>query len=150
MLADATALLRVIAAPDLPEGFVAIDTRLGPGVLGASAGAGFRTAEAVGERFGRPAVLIDLDKFATLPADFAPVVIAETVIHEAAHMLLAEETLSVEDIAAAIRARQPAGLKSALAVAREQCPRWAAALWLLTSLAMRYRPRARTDFLHCL
>jgi hypothetical protein len=78
---DAAALVRCVAWPDLPHGFVAVPADLPRNVYGLSCGTGVRLGQAYGVRGGQSAVLVN----AAAIAARGRVVADWVLLHEAAH-----------------------------------------------------------------
>lgn len=138
---DAAALVRAASPNDWPGGFVVIPDRLPGRVLAVAVGTGRGVGELYGVRGGRPVVVVDVEKLATR-AQTPAVAVESSTLHEAAHTLTATADATVDE-ADELVAGVGGNVEtiSPQRVARQHCPRWAAALWLLTERAAAYRPR---------
>lgn len=159
LIADAEALLRVAAWPDLPAGLRIIGCA-GGRLAGFSCGSGHGLAEAHGFRPGAVAVAVAAEDALRVSLerwpDELPVALGEAAVmveavaaHELAHALVAEPDADLRPGAADILRQLPAAvgtivsIDSAERAARDHGPAWAAALVVLHRRCMRYRPGAR-------
>ena len=147
---DAEALLAVAAWPDLPAGVALLPLDGRVDAAGASIGSGHDLALANGCRPGAVALRVDVASIVRQAVIAAPGstavalniagIVAEAVaIHEAAHAIVAEPDAE-HDIAEAIARVKAAEAASSRRGADVHCPRWAAAVWILTNRSIRLRP----------
>lgn len=139
---DAAALVRVASPNDWPGGFAVINDTLPTGIVALACGAGRGMAETYRLRPGVRAVLVDVSKRVANPAMPQPherLWLERTALHEAAHTLTTHETTAdhVDKLLATAGDDVPA--YPAATVARQHCPRWAMAFWLLVNRAAGYR-----------
>jgi hypothetical protein len=83
-LADAAALVSVVAYRDFPNGFVVAVDRLPAGTVAVSAGAGFELARLYGHRHGAACVVVDTRKVETWSAPR----IDALILHESSHAIV--------------------------------------------------------------
>ena len=140
---DAAALVKVAAPHDWPGGFVVVADRLPPRIRGLSVGCGDHLAATYGCRPGVRGVLVDVAQIVAVPHAPTRVELATLdaiVCHEAAHALTMDPKGTPEAVEALLDATGTAvGGYDAGQVARQHCPRWAAAFWLLAERAGRFR-----------
>lgn len=140
---DAARLVVVAAPGDWPGGFVVIHERLPARVQGLAVGDGLQLARLYGQRHGPAAVLVDAGKClaGNVPTENELAALDAVVLHEAAHVLTASPTPPDTVEAALDNAPETVPAYDAGKIARQHCPRWAAAFWILTTRAADYRPR---------
>lgn len=135
--------MRAVSPNDWPHGFEVVADRLPRRVRGLSVGGGEQLAELYRCRPGAAAVLVDVGQVVADPN--APSVLElatldAIVCHEAAHAVTTTTTATTEAVGKLLDATGEAvGGYDAARVARQHCPRWAAAFWLLVERACQYR-----------
>jgi hypothetical protein len=145
LVLNAAALVRAACPGDWPGGFVVVPERLPPRIHGMSCGTGAEVAELYRLRPGVRAVLVDVWKLATDPADATPVEVVRVerlALHEAAHAMVATPKGYKPDAVdgALSGAGEAVPAYPAEAVAAQHGPRWAMAFWLMGHRAAAYRP----------
>jgi hypothetical protein len=131
-LADAAALVSVVAHHDFPNGFSVVADRLPAGTVAVSAGGGVQLAEMYGIRHGRAAVIVDPRRVEA----WEPYRLEALILHESAHAIVDAERPGVAtavDTLPAARERVPER------EAHGHRPAWAAALSILCRRARPYR-----------
>jgi hypothetical protein len=144
LVLNAAALVRVASPGDWPGGFVVVPERLPAGIHGLACGTGAEVAELYRLRPGVRAVLVDVWKLATDPADATPaevVRVERLALHEAAHAMVATPKGYNPDAVdgALVAAGDTVLAYPAEKVAAQHGPRWAMAFWLLGHRAAAYR-----------
>jgi len=158
LIADAEALLAVVAWRDLPAGLRIIDIP-GGWLAGGSLGSGHRLARAHGCRAGGVAVMVAagcrLRWLLEAWPDDQPAALGEAALgieavaaHELAHVLIADPDPELRAGEADILRALPAAVDEprptpADRTARDHGPAWAAGLVILGERCRRYRPGAR-------
>jgi hypothetical protein len=155
LIADAEALMRVVAWVDLPAGLRIIDCD-GSRLAGFSSGSGHLLAQAHGFRPGSVAVAVAAEAALRTAfdwwADEPAVVMAEAAVliesvscHELSHCLVADIDGEMMPHQADILRRLPAAVgtvkteRSHERTARDHGPAWAAGMVILAGRCMRYR-----------
>lgn len=159
LIADAEALMRVAAWPDLPAGCRIINCA-GGRLAGFCDGSGHRLAQAHGFRPGAVAVAVAAETALRVSferwGDELPVALGEAGVmietvaaHELAHALVADIDAELRPGEADILRRVPAAVGTITATdspdrrVRDHGPAWAAALAILGRRCQRHRPWAR-------
>lgn len=158
LIADAEALMRVVAWVDLPAGLRIIDCAGGQ-LAGGCLGSGHRLARAHGCRPGAVAVMVAAEYrlrymlelwHDNLPAAFgeAALAIEATAIHELAHAIVADPDPELQAGEADILRRLPVAVAEprptpAERTARDHGAAWAAGLVILAERCRRHREWAR-------
>lgn len=159
LIADAEAIMRVAAWPDLPAGMRIINCA-GGRLAGFASGSGHRLAEAHGFRPGAVAVAVAAEDALWVALEWWPdelpaalgeagVMVETVAAHELAHALVAEPDADLRPGEADILRQLPAAVGTIASndsperTARGHGPAWAAALVVLHQRCMRHRPWAR-------
>lgn len=131
-LADAAALVSVVAYRDFPNGFVVVTASLPAGTVAISTGSGVELARLHGERYGRSAVVVDAAKVETWDAPRLDALI----LHESAHAIVDVDRPGIE---AALDTLPTATERVPEREAHGHRPVWAAALSILCQRAVGCR-----------
>jgi hypothetical protein len=127
-LADAAALVAVVAYRDFPNGFVVVVDRLPAGTVAVSTGSGVELARLYGHGNGRAAVVVDAAKVATWDAPRLDALI----LHESSHAIVDADRPGIE---AALDTLPTATQRVPEREAHGHRPVWAAALSILCQRA---------------